>query len=96
MSNITAETICLLSLPATLPDDARVYQTISVIEDMNDDDRKIHVEFADMMDFAESWGMYLVDVARAMVRDYGESFETEREDGDLFAAICDGFNKPVK
>ena len=84
-----------LGLPATLPDGANVFQTISVIDDMNND-CKIHVELADIMEAAESWGYYLAEVARAIARDHANYLETDREDGDLFADICNGFNRCLK
>jgi hypothetical protein len=82
----------MLRLPPTLPDDASVFQTVSVIDDCNND-CEIHVELADIMDCAESWGMYLADVARAIARDSRNSDWpcTDREDGDVFKAICHGF-----
>jgi hypothetical protein len=43
--------------------------------------------------YAEEMGMYLADVANAIVRDYGCSFETKRADFDVFAGICDGFKE---
>jgi hypothetical protein len=80
----------MLPLPYTFPDTGFAYQLLSVVEDHNDD-HKMHVELADSMDYAESWGSYLCEVARVIVRDYLEYLETDRADGDLFAAMCDGF-----
>jgi hypothetical protein len=80
----------MLPLPYTFPDTGFAYQLLSVVEDHNDD-CKMHVELADSMDYAESWGAYLADVARVIARDYAEHLETNRTDGDLFAALCSGF-----
>jgi hypothetical protein len=49
----------------------------------------------DMMRSAEAWGKYLAETARAMARDHADYLFTDRKDGDLFAAICDGFKKAV-
>lgn len=87
----------MLRLPPTLPDDASVFQTISVIDDCNNG-CKVHVELADIMDCAESWGMYLADVARTIARDARDCGwpHTDRDDGDVFKAICDGFSERSK
>jgi hypothetical protein len=82
----------MLRLPYTMPDDGSGFQLLSVVEDM-EHDCKMHVNFADVMDYAESWGAYLADVAHVMTRDYAHGFDTAREDEDLFAAICDGFKQ---
>jgi hypothetical protein len=81
----------MLPLPYTFPDNGSAYQLLSVVEDMNDE-CKMHVELADSMDYAESWGAYLANVARVIARDHADHLDTVREDGDLFAALCDGFN----
>jgi hypothetical protein len=80
----------MLPLPYTFPDTGFAYQLLSVVEDHNDD-CKMHVELADSMDYAESWGAYLADVARVIARDYAGYLDTTRDDGDLFAAMCSGF-----
>jgi len=85
----------LLGLPHTFPDTGFAYELLSVVEDHNDD-CKMHVAIEDFFDNAESWGEYLADVARVIARDYAGCFETTRTDGDLFAAICDGFNERVR
>jgi hypothetical protein len=86
-----------LKLPNTLPANAHGYEMIRVIEDMNDLDQhgaaKIHVALADDVDDAENLGAYLADVAWAVVRDCGDWLETDREGGDLFAALVEGFNE---
>ena len=66
---------------------AKRHETLRVCED---DDGKLHVELADIMDEAESWGNYLADIARTIVRDH--ALLTERENEDLLADIADGFN----
>jgi hypothetical protein len=98
MSNITdEEEPWMLKLPDTFPDNGRPAQYISVIEDVNAQDRDrggvdvMHVNLFEVMDYAESWGSYLADVARVIARDYADCLHTNREDGDLFAALCDGF-----
>lgn len=40
---------------------------------------------------AEGWGMILAHIAYAMTLQHSNYLETDREDGDLFAGICDGF-----
>ena len=70
----------------------RSQKRLSVIDDMNDD-CKIYVTIADMMQSAEAWGQYLADVARAMARDDADYLIADREDGNLFRAICDGFRQ---
>jgi hypothetical protein len=60
----------------------------SVVENM--------IIFDDATDYAENWGGYLRELARSMARDYSETLLTERPDGNLFAAMCDGFNDPRK
>jgi hypothetical protein len=42
---------------------------------------------------AEGMGAFLTEVALAIAGEYRECFKTERADGDLFAAICDGFKE---
>ena len=79
-----------LPLPFTFPETGNAFQMIAVVEDMNDDCR-IHVELADVMDYAESWGVYLAEVARVIARDC--DLATERSDGDVFATMCDGFKR---
>lgn len=64
------------------PDDDEV-----VIQEMNSID--IHVELHD--NSAEKLGRFFAKVSRAISRDYVHSLETERSDGNLFKAICDGF-----
>jgi hypothetical protein len=97
-----APDVCELKLPCTLPAKAHGWQTMSVIEDMNDLDphgeAKIHVALdLDTGEYdVESWGVYLVHVARAIARDYQGCLETDREDGDLFAALIDGFIEQVE
>jgi hypothetical protein len=44
---------------------------------------------------AEDWGDLLAHVAHVIARD-DEELETEREDGDRFAAIVDGFAASVE
>jgi Domain of unknown function (DUF5076) len=90
----------LLELPYTLPDNAYAVQVLSVFEDQNND-CAIHVNFAESLDhasenYAEMWGWYLADAAHAMVRDYARCLLTDRDDGDLLAAIRDEFNKRLK
>jgi hypothetical protein len=52
-----------------------------------------HVELADALDFAESWGITLADIALTVAR---QDLVTDREDGDLFAAVMDGFNEGLR
>jgi hypothetical protein len=85
----------LLPLPETLPDNAYVYQLISVVVDQNDD-FKVHVNFAYEIDHAESWGEYLAEFVHIMARDRREYLNTDRSDGDLLAGMSDGFNKRLK
>jgi hypothetical protein len=47
---------------------------------------------------AENIGSYLADIARTIAREYapnddnpGKAIYTDRFDGSVFAAICDGF-----
>jgi hypothetical protein len=80
----------MLPLPHTLPDDASAYEMLSVVEDIN---FAVHVNFAEVMDYAESWGTYLAHVAYIMTRDHADYLYTVRPDGDLFAAMCDGFKR---
>jgi hypothetical protein len=75
----------MLDLPYTMPDDADGFQMLSVVEDINRREYKIHVNFADVMDDPENWGMYLADVARVLARDYRGHFGTT--EADAFAAI---------
>jgi hypothetical protein len=77
-----------LPYPHTLACDARGYEMLRVIEDMN---KNIHVALSDSFDYAEDWGSYLAEVAQVVARDYSYVLETRREDGDLFAAVLDGF-----
>lgn len=92
---LTGNKVEMLPLPDTLPDHDRVFHTISVFEHQTDDDFTIHVVRGDNgMDMAELWGVYLADVARLIARDDCPSpnyLDTNRPDGDLFAAICDSF-----
>ena len=89
----------MLPLPDTLPDHDRVTNIISVFEHQTDHDFTIHVVRGDNgMDEAESWGRYLADVARLIAREDCPSpncLGTMRPDGDLFAAICDGFLESI-
>jgi len=45
----------MLDLPYTMPDNGSGYQVLSVVEDMNDD-CEMHVNFAAVLDYPESWG----------------------------------------
>jgi hypothetical protein len=86
----------MLPLPDTLPDHDRVTHTISVFEHCTDDGLTTHVVIGDPgIDMAESWGIYLAGVARLIARDYGDCLDTLRPDGDLFAALCDGFLESI-
>jgi hypothetical protein len=86
----------LLPLPPTFPDrGGSGFQMLSVIEDMDDDDCKIHVRLAEVLDYAESWGEFLAHVARAIARDCDHLDTWKRDDGDLFLAICEGFQEQV-
>jgi hypothetical protein len=60
------------------------------------EDGVIHVAIGGVPEWAEEFGKYLAAVVRAMLRDYDESFETKRKDGDVFRAICDGFSKATR
>jgi hypothetical protein len=84
----------MLELPYTFPDTGFAYQMLSVVEDMYDD-CKMHVEYADAMDYAESWGAYLAEVARVIARDHADHLLTNRSDGDLFTAIINCFFEAV-
>jgi hypothetical protein len=44
---------------------------------------------------AEEWGGFLANIAHVIARD-DEHLETDREDGDRFAAIVDGFARAVE
>jgi hypothetical protein len=60
------------------------------------EDGVVRVDLDDIGAFyAEEMGAYLAAVASAIVCDYGCSFVTKRDDGDRFAAICDGFIEAV-
>ena len=63
-------------------------EIMRVIEDL-DDGCKVYVSLADVMDHAESWGIYLADVARAIARDYDhlESYDN----ADVLETIRRGF-----
>ncbi len=83
----------LLAVPHTFPNNGSGLETLIVIDDCNDNCR-IHVALADVIDDGETWGMYLADIVRAIARDHSYLC-TDRPDGDLFAAICDGFASRV-
>jgi hypothetical protein len=70
-----------LPLPHTLPNTRCGFEMMRVVEDM-DDDFKLYVELADVMEHPHSWGAYLFDVARAIARDYSGGAHT--------LAICEG------
>jgi hypothetical protein len=73
-----------LPFPHTLPKNTqRGFEMMRVIED-TDDDCKIHVALADVMNYPRSWGRYLSEVARAIARDHGE---------DALADLREGFTK---
>jgi hypothetical protein len=86
----------MLPFPYTLPNTARGSQILSVIED-HDDDYRMHVEFADILEYPESWGTYLANIALVMARDHVEYLG----DGSgtdvvkVFADICSGFKNSV-
>jgi hypothetical protein len=82
----------MLDLPCTMPDDSYGYQILSVVEDMNHG-CEMHVILAVVMDYPESWGCYLAQVARAIARDYAECFQTAEQ--EAFDAMCAGFNRNV-
>jgi len=66
--------------------------TLRVIEDR---DCTIHVEYrGGFEDSAESMGGYLWMIARAIAVQHTDHLVTNREDGDLLAAICAGFMGP--
>jgi hypothetical protein len=55
----------------------------------------IHAAIEGVPEGAEEFGMYLADVVRAVVREYHQSFDTKRSDGNVFGGICDGFIQAV-
>jgi hypothetical protein len=84
-----------LLFPDDMPDDAYTVQTLSVVED-HANDRMVHVVISSLgrgLDDGESWGGYLANVANEIAYQYAEYLEASRDDGDLFAAICDGFHQ---
>jgi hypothetical protein len=58
-----------------------------------DDEVYVRLDGITKTNLAEDVGAFFVEVARAIVRDHGKSLETKRSDGDVFAAICDGFKE---
>jgi hypothetical protein len=56
-------------------------------------DMHVSLNSATVADTAEEMGAFLVEVALAIAHDYRNSFKTERADGDVCAAICDGFKE---
>jgi hypothetical protein len=84
-----------LYVPHTFPDDGFAYPTVTVVEDMNHE-CKMHVDFADVLDYPESWGAYLAQVAQVIARDRLEYFDRGKNnttEDEVFREICAGFNR---
>ena len=90
-----ARNIINLGYPCTLPSNLKEgYELLRVIVDTTDyKNHKIHVTIAYEGTYAEAWGANLAEVALAMAKQHVNYLETDREDGDLVAAIRDGFNE---
>ena len=54
------------------------------------------MDLEDILDYAESWGAELAHIACTIARDYADCLGTNREDGDLLAAIVDGFKDGLR
>jgi hypothetical protein len=63
------DTELLCDLRPEPPDDARVFQMLSVVEDWLHD-HKIHVAISDSWGAAKSWGLYLGYIAEVIAREY--------------------------
>jgi len=66
-------------------------ELMRVVVDTDTDDLELYVEILHECVYAEDWGTRLALVARVMAQQHSRYLHTEREDGDLFAAIVDGF-----
>lgn len=80
-----------LPLPSTLPDNARLFQTLSIIQDNNTG--TVHVELGRPRESAEWWGWYLAKVALAIA--CSRDVKTNRSDGNLIEAIRKEFSREV-
>jgi hypothetical protein len=76
-------------LDTTCPD-LELVQTVDGSRFVNGEP-EVYVEILHEGTCAEGWGMDLARIARAMAYQHANYLETNREDGDLFAGICDGF-----
>ena len=82
----------MLDLPVTMPDDGYGYQLLSVVEDMHQE-CKMHVVIEPVFVDPLSWGIYLVEIARLIARDYADDFKST--EAEVFAAICEGIKKDL-
>lgn len=83
---MTEQIVEELPYPQTLPGTKTGFETMRVIEDM-DDDYKVHVELASIFDMPISWGAYLAGVAEAIARDYAGVFGDDALDY-IIAGFC--------
>jgi hypothetical protein len=92
---VSARKTARLPLPDTFPDNGNGYEVLSLVDNLNDDDGKMHIALADGWDHAkpETWGVFLCEAARVITRDHADFLHTTLKDGELFEAICDGFKK---
>jgi hypothetical protein len=63
---------------------------LRVVEDFSDND-KTYIELNHCMDVAESWGMFLAEVARAIAKEYGEVLQAHNGKDDVLTGIFKGF-----
>jgi hypothetical protein len=66
-------------------------ELLRVVLDCDSDDPELYVEILHELVYAEDWGTRLAFIVRAMAEQHSNYLQTDRDDGDVFAGICDGF-----
>src|SRR5262245_33506820 len=71
--------------------DLELVQTTDGLKFRGCGEPEVYVEILHEGTCAEGWGRDLAQIARAMAHQHSNYLETDRDDGDLFAGIVDGF-----